>query len=49
MSGGSCQDSWMVTGEGMIWVTDGAIMIRAPGWGMGEMSLMEEGTASSQL
>lgn len=24
-------------------------MMRAPGWGMGEMPLMEEGTASSQL
>lgn len=33
----------------MNWATDGAIMIRAPGWGMGEMSLIEEGTASSQL
>ena len=31
------------------WVTDGAMIIRAPGWGMGEMSLIEEGTASSQL
>lgn len=29
--------------------TDGAMIIRAPGWGIGLMSSMEVGTASSQL
>lgn len=40
---------WKEKGKVESWVTDGAMIIRAPGWGIGEMSLIEEGTASSQL
>lgn len=40
---------WGRGGGWVSWVTDGAIMMRAPGWGMGDMPSMEEGTASSQL